>query len=188
MRESLGQMQKGRCAYCEGPLYGEAHIEHFKRKHDKHFPEDTFTWTNLFLSCESREHCGHYKDRRNAPPYSPDELVKPDEHQPDDFLFFHSSGEVRSRGGVDAVAAQQRADETIRVFHLNHPGLTAARRQAVERYLRGGGRWLDEVMTWPELELIEKFIAEEIQATQETHYSTTIRHFLESKSPFVVGG
>lgn len=182
MRESLDKMQKGRCAYCEGPLYGDSHIEHFRRKNAAHFPQLTFTWTNLFLACESRRHCGHYKDRPSAPPYNPDDLVKPDEEQPDDFFFFHSSGEVRIRGGVDEVV-DRRAKETVRVFHLDDPVLTAARRKAAERYYkREGGRDLDEVMTWPEPDFAA-WVAEEIRATQEVHYSTTIRHFLASQSP-----
>jgi hypothetical protein len=39
------------------------------------------------------DHSGHYKDRRNAPPYNPGDLIKPDVDDPNDFLFFHSSGE-----------------------------------------------------------------------------------------------
>ncbi len=181
IRESLEKMQKGRCAYCEGPLYHDAHIEHFRRKNAAYFPHLTFTWTNLFLACESRDHCGHYKDRPTAPPYNPDDLVKPDEDHPDDFFFFHSSGEVRIRGGVGEVLVR-RAKETIRVFHLDAPALKAARRNAVKRYLRAGGKALDEVMKWPEIELVTEWINEEIHATQKEHYSTTIRHFMESKS------
>lgn len=182
IRESLEKMQKGRCAYCEGPLYHDAHIEHFRRKNAAYFPQLTFSWTNLFLACESRDHCGHYKDRPTAPPYNPDDLLKPDEDKPDDFFFFHgSTGDVLVRGGVDPVAAT-RAEETIRVFNLNQRGLRAARRKRLERYLREGGKALDEVLMWPESELVTEWINGEIQATQKEHYCTTIRHFLESKS------
>ena len=86
-----------RCAYCESQVYYGGHIEHFRRKNPAHFPQLTFEWTNLFIACASKEHCGHYKDRPRALPYDPDDLIKPDEHDPDDYLYFHSSGEVRVR-------------------------------------------------------------------------------------------
>ena len=78
-----------RCAYCECQIYHGGHIEHFRRKNDAHYPELTFEWTNLFIACGSTDHCGHYKDHGGGP-YDPDDLVKPDEHDPDDYLYFHS--------------------------------------------------------------------------------------------------
>lgn len=52
-----------RCAYCEGTIFHEGHIEHFRRKNPAHYPELTFAWPNLFLACGASSHCGHYKDR-----------------------------------------------------------------------------------------------------------------------------
>ena len=37
------------------------------------------------------------------PPYDPDDLVKPDEHEPDDYFYFHSS----VRFDTVAVSAQR---------------------------------------------------------------------------------
>jgi uncharacterized protein (TIGR02646 family) len=118
IRDCLKQMQSERCAYCEGDVYNGVHIEHFRRKNILHFPQLTFEWENLFLSCESHEHCGHYKDRPSADPYNPAELVKPDEHEPDDYFYFHSDGDVRPRSGLEAPRLRQ-ALETIRVFNLD---------------------------------------------------------------------
>ena len=177
IRASLQQMQDVRCAYCEGPVYSDGHIEHFRRKNPAHFPELTFVWSNLFLSCGSQEHCGHYKDRPSAPPYDPNTLVKPDEHEPDHHFFFHSSGQVRVRSGI-APERQARALETIRVFHLDCGALTAARRRAIEQYERREAGILETLMLFDELER-QQFIEAEIQATCAEPHWTVIRHYFE---------
>lgn len=168
-----------RCAYCEGQIYHGGHIEHFRRKNPKHFPDLTFEWTNLFLACGSKEHCGHYKDRPNAPAYNPDELIKPDIHNPDDYLFFHSSGEVRVRNRNGMTDADRlRGDETIRVFHLNCGRLEGARHKALKQYLDSNTGILEALMDFEEHDQ-QDFIAQEIEATRHDPYWTTIRHFFE---------
>lgn len=51
IKDAIVAMFHGKCAYCESKIshiaYG--HIEHFKPKST--FPELTFEWTNLLLSC-----------------------------------------------------------------------------------------------------------------------------------------
>lgn len=169
-----------RCAYCEGAIHHEGHIEHFRRKNAHHFPELTFTWTNLFLACRSNKHCGHYKDRPGAAPYNPDELIKPDDHDPEEYLHFHSSGEVRVSNGVTSKQDRHRAEETIRVFHLDSRKLVGARAQAVRGYKQKMLNELDEVASWDEDER-EAFLLAEIEATLWDPFATTIKHFLQSK-------
>lgn len=167
-----------RCAYCEGPIFHGGHIEHFRRKNPHlGYPELTFAWNNLFFSCDSKEHCGHFKDRRRGEPYDANSLVKPDEDDPDKFLFYHSSGEVRARNREDmSDEDRKRAEETIRVFNLDCPTLRGARRQALNIY-RGRHRdVLDELMTW-DVELREEYIREELEKTCWDPYATVIRHF-----------
>jgi uncharacterized protein (TIGR02646 family) len=51
VREALEEMYKGLCCYCESEV-GVAdfgHIEH--RKPKKKYPDDTYNWDNLHLSC-----------------------------------------------------------------------------------------------------------------------------------------
>jgi uncharacterized protein (TIGR02646 family) len=168
-----------RCAYCEGQIYHGGHIEHFRRKNPNHFPEQTFEWSNLFLACDSKDHCGHYKDRPTAPAYNPDELIKPDIHNPDDYLYFHSSGEVRVRnrdGMTDA--DRRRGAETIRVFHLDCGRLEGARHKALKQYLDRNTGILEALMEFEPHDQ-QHFIAQEIEATKHDPYWTTIRHFFE---------
>lgn len=121
-----------RCAYCEGVVFDGGHIEHFRRKNKSHYPELTFEWSNLFRSCDARMHCGHHKDRKGATNYDPDKLIKPDEVDPEHFLYFHSSGEVRPRQGL-CDHDQEIAQETIRVFGLNEGSLRGKRNKKLLR-------------------------------------------------------
>lgn len=167
-----------RCAYCECQIFHGGHIEHFRRKNRAHHPELTFEWTNLFIACGSDTHCGHYKDRGGAT-YDPDELVKPDEHDADDYLYFHSSGEVRVRNRISMSAHdRRRGEETIRVFHLNCGTLLGARQNALKRYLDSKTGLLEELMCFEECDR-QHFIREEIEATRSEPFWTTIRHFFE---------
>ncbi|HHY6930423.1 TPA: retron system putative HNH endonuclease [Burkholderia ambifaria] len=165
-----------RCAYCEAQIFHGGHIEHFRRKNRAHFPELMFSWTNLFIACGSLEHCGHYKDRSGSF-YDPNELIKPDEHDPDEYLYFHSSGEVRVRERTPKVQAEERrAAETIRVFNLNAGSLRGKRKSAVDRYRNPED--LEEIMSWTD-EDRALYIQQEIDETQWLPFSTTIRHFFE---------
>ena len=177
IRASLEQMQDVRCAYCEGPVYGDGHIEHFRRKNPHHFPNLTFVWSNLFLSCGSQDHCGHYKDRPSANPYDPNDLVKPDEHDPDHYYYYHSYGEIRPRSGISQDDLT-RALETIRVFNLNCGALAADRRRALRMYEQHNPGILDDLMAFDEQDR-QQFIADEIQATQRDPHWTVIRHYFE---------
>lgn len=161
-----------RCAYCEDAIHHAGHIEHFRRKNQQHFPELTFEWSNLFLACGSNDHCGHYKDRPRAEAYNPDNLIKPDIEDPEDYLYFHSSGEIRSRADIDT-NKEVKANETIRVFGLDKGTLPSNRARAVQPYKKV----LEEIADW-EPELITEYIQEEIEKTQWQAFSTTIKHFL----------
>jgi len=177
IRESLEQMQDVRCAYCEGPVYADGHIEHFRRKNKNHFPSLTFVWSNLFLACGSQDHCGHYKDRPGALRYDSNNLVKPDEHEPDQYFYFHSSGDVLPRSGINAQDLA-RATETIRVFNLKCAILGANRRRALRIYQQKQPGILEVLMEFDE-KTRQDFIDQEIQATRLEPHGTVIRHYFE---------
>lgn len=170
-----------RCAYCEAVIYERGHIEHFRRKNrELGFPELTFSWGNLFLSCDDKAHCGHFKDRPGGEPYDPNVLVKPDEDDPDKFLYFHSSGEVRPREGLPA-REKLRAEETIRIFRLDESTLAYDRARAVKVYREMKKDDFEELASWSQ-EMRQEYYAEEIEATQWDRFATTIRHFLQRLS------
>jgi len=166
-----------RCAYCESAIRHKGHIEHFRRKNPQHFPELTFVWTNLFLACGSQRHCGHFKDHSSAPAYDPAHLIKPDELDPENFLHFHSSGEVRVKTGLAALDDQRRASETVRVFGLYASALSAERANVISVYKKTILGELDEIASWQPQER-EDYLKSEIQATHWEPYATTIKHFL----------
>lgn len=171
-----------RCAYCEGAIHQEGHIEHFRRKNRNRpngYPELTFDWNNLFLACGSHNHCGHYKDRPSASPYDPDQLIKPDEHDPEHYLYFHSSGEVRARRDKNLTQEEKRrATETIRVFGLDNRSLAGARARAVSGYRKMKAEDFEELASWEEAER-QEYLLGEIEATRWVPYATTIKHFLQ---------
>lgn len=170
-----------RCAYCEGQIFYGGHIEHFRRKNPAHFPQLTFAWSNLFLVCGSNDHCGHYKDHKGVP-YDPDDLIKPDEHDPDDYFYFHYSGKVRVRNRAGITDDDRwRAKETIRVFNLDSGALAGARARALKAYKERSPNIIEELMAF-EPDEREVFIQQEIEATRWDPFSTTIRHFLETAS------
>ncbi len=166
-----------RCAYCESAIYHAGHIEHFRRKNVSHHPELTFNWENLFLACDSNKHCGHYKDRPSTLPYNPDHLIKPDEDDPDHYLYFYSSGVVRVREKLSD-GDRQRANETIIVFGLNDSSLVGSRAKAVSVYRKKIFGDLDEIASW-EPDDREAYLQSEIESTRWQPYATTIKHFLQ---------
>lgn len=169
-----------RCAYCEGRVLHGGHIEHFRRKNANYFPHLTFAWVNLFLACGSSDHCGHYKDRSGAQPYDAGDLIKPDEDDPHDYLYFHSTGDVRARNGLNVENAR-RANETIRVFGLSNRALAGRRAKAVSFYRKKIAEDLDELATWSATDR-GAYLLGEIYATRYEPYATSIKHFLQSSA------
>jgi uncharacterized protein (TIGR02646 family) len=129
----LDKMQNGFCAYCERKLNSKKHIEHFKAKRDDNRLE--FEWNNLFGSCGNPSSCGIFKDSKKGRPYRTQDLIKPDEHNPELYLFFSSTGKVKPRPNLNP-RDLKLAQETIRVFNLNNDiSLLGARRRALKVHL-----------------------------------------------------
>lgn len=179
VRSALRMMQTDQgpalCAYCEsvlGPGSG-THIEHFVPRSRN--PGLTYEWHNLFLSCGHADHCGHYKDGRKAPSYNPSDLIRPDSEDPDAYLHFHSSGEVRVREGLSG-GERTRAQTTIDVFNLNAPSLKAARRALITQARSLILQELDFLEVLEDEDRLE-FLAEEIEAFRSEPHPTAVRHF-----------
>lgn len=128
----LDQMQSGFCAFCEQKLPPhKRHIEHFFSRSSHR--SRTFDWSNLFGSCESSVHCAHYKDSHKVKPYNPNQLIKPDEDDPNDYFTFLPDGTI-SPNLVLSPQSKRKAEETIRVFGLNDTTLISIRRNILKKY------------------------------------------------------
>jgi uncharacterized protein (TIGR02646 family) len=165
IRAALREMQDSLCAYCESSVETDnsCHIEHFRSRDDFH--KLIFEWSNLFLSCNSKDSCGHHKDKQGQK-YEANELINPCKDNPDDFLKFYSNGCVEPRD-----KNSKKATETIRVFKLNSPRLINARRNVI-RSLESQFN-ISILADIPESELLAYF---EAMLSQSQPYKTAIRH------------
>jgi uncharacterized protein (TIGR02646 family) len=136
----IDKFQNKLCVYCEGIAEKgktSGHIEHFFHKADPKYACLTFVWDNLFGCCSSNKHCGHYKDQKLTGnikrAYDPNALIKPDVEDPEDFLQFLESGNVKEREGLTE-AMKNRALETISALNLDCSELILSREQQIARF------------------------------------------------------
>lgn len=177
----IKKMQGQRCAYCERDIYSNGrHIEHFHQKGRN--PKATFQWSNLFGSCNQEETCGKYKDRQE---YDSQHLIKPDEENPEDFLFFAKNGSIHPRKRNHTQDQINRAIETIRIFHLDFPPLERMRVSAVAGYIQTAEAIAAMANELPEDEwipLAKAELAKEVAATAHPPFATAIKHVFTDQS------
>ncbi len=170
----LEQMQGARCAYCEADIVtGPRHIEHFRQR--SRYPQGTFEWANLFGSCNRGESCGKHKDKCG---YTPEDLLKPDVDDPDDYLVFVSDGTIAPRAGL-SLAQLQRATETLRVLNLDaqNGALRHMRRSAAAGYLQTAEELRELAEHYPESDWLP-LLHSELAATAHLPFVTAIHHAL----------
>lgn len=114
IKDSLEMECHKKCMYCESDISGVAdyHIEHYRPK--SIYPEKSFEWNNLGLSCPQ---CNRNKDNtfdENLP------FVNPYLDNPDEFFAF--AGTM-----VLPLAGNNRACVTETVIGLNRPALIEKR-------------------------------------------------------------
>lgn len=179
---SLDKMQNNYCAFCEMNLKGmRKHIEHFISRHRNNVL--TFEWANLFGSCDNSEHCGRYKDSKISD-YDERNLIKPDENDPRNSLFFSPEGDINVKLGLSQ-EEQLKASETIRVFGLDAPNLVAARRTILRSYAQTAkehAELIELVFNENEenmKELIAEIYAEYNKAILDQPFSTALRQLIE---------
>ena len=172
IRKCLHVMQGQWCAYCEGALdvLGQ-HIEHFEPKSKR--PQATFSWSNLFCSCQKLDSCGHFKDS-GAGSYKQADLINPCSDDPDTYFRFRSDGTISLRRGLSE-QQRTRAETTLRVFNLDpsHGRLRQMRKNATAGYVS----LVDEAEGFTRDELGE-FFAMELKAARDQQFQTAIRHVL----------
>jgi len=115
----------GKCMYCEGRIkdLGYNHIEHYRPKDRRRYPQLTFEWANLGIACNV---CNTNKGEEfdEAVPYINPYLEEPSSH------FFASGAFVFPKPG-DA-----RARLTELKVQLNRKGLVESRGDALIRLNR----------------------------------------------------
>lgn len=162
------------CNYCESAIQPpKGHIEHLAARTS--YPTLEFEWSNLFLSCDSNAHCGHFKDSPRGVAYSPSQVIHPDIDRPDDFLQYFSSGEVQPRQGVDP-DSEARALITIQALNLNEPDLVQARAGLARQAEAMVFSYLDSIEQLTPAERAELF-EQEIADFEGSPFLTTVRHF-----------
>lgn len=146
----LKSEQAFQCAYCESAITSnntKSHIGHFKRKH--FFPELTFAYNNLLVSCKNYNHCASVKDQKAQSRDFYKDLINPVDDEPSELFDYQISGKLISKN--------KKAKFTEETFNLNHPGLNQQRKDitmaipAFKEYLE-----LDEVLD--EIGEFESFI------------------------------
>lgn len=162
------------CNYCESTIQPtKGHIEHLAPRTSNRSRE--FEWENLFLSCDAKGHCGHFKDSSRGVPYRPEQVIHPDVDRPEDFFHFFSSGEVQPRQGLDP-DSEARALITIEALNLNDPYLVQARAALAHQAEALVLSYLDSIEELTPAEREELF-AQEIDDFAGSPFLTTVRHF-----------
>ncbi|HZK94829.1 MAG TPA: retron system putative HNH endonuclease [Prolixibacteraceae bacterium] len=138
--------QYNQCAYTELPLEYEkhnSHIEHLKRKDGAFFPEYIFEWSNLFVSCNSSDFGGKYKDEvylKGKTKLDNAHIINPALENPCDYFELTNWGELLIKENL-GILEKQKADKTIQAFNLNHNSLKNRRKEvinSVNDYQNGG--------------------------------------------------
>ncbi len=82
IKKALHKMTKGKCAFCESRvgIVGYGQIEHFLPK--SIYPQYTFEWENLLLTCEICNHLKGNLDTRLEP------ILNPVKYNPADYFFY----------------------------------------------------------------------------------------------------
>ncbi len=129
IKGALVAMFHGKCAYCESKIshidYG--HIEHFRPK--SRYPELTFEWTNLLLSCPI---CNgpEYKGNRFPEEAAGGPLINPCDDTPDEHLEFVFDPVAML---TTVIGKTPRGEITEKLLGLNRHDLRAYRTRIIVR-------------------------------------------------------
>lgn len=130
LRKHILDEQNHFCAYTELRLdtVDDCHIDHYHTRNL--FPEETFKYENLLVSCNSEHYGAKYKDKYIKTKEDYKELVNPIEDSPSDFIEFGFTGKV---GTVNSCI---KGKQTISSFNLNEKSLVQRRKTVVANLLQ----------------------------------------------------
>ncbi|MDR0972411.1 MAG: TIGR02646 family protein [Prevotellaceae bacterium] len=119
LRDHIIKEQGNYCAYTE-IRPSQTHIDHFRKR--DHFPQDTFNYENLFVSCTSDKYGANHKDR-HVKPWDYAKIINPALDDPSEYIEFIYTGVV--------IAKDERGQTTIDMFNLNEPTLVERRKKSL---------------------------------------------------------
>ena len=130
LRKHILNEQNNFCAYTELRINSidDCHIDHYHTRNI--FPDETFSYTNLLVSCNSENYGAKHKDQQVKKKEDYKELINPIEDLPTDFITFGLTGKVQ------AVNDCIKGEQTISFFNLNEKNLVQRRKTAVENLLQ----------------------------------------------------
>lgn len=116
------------CAYSEIRLNGGAdcHIDHYRTRNL--FPEKTFDYYNMMVSCNAEEYGTKFKDKRITSKSDYNDLINPVEDNPLDYIEFAFTGDALP------VSNSSKGEKTITYFNLNENSLLE-RRKTIALYI-----------------------------------------------------
>ena len=122
LREHILMEQGNCCAYTEIRISEStnSHNDHYRTRNL--FPQLTFDYHNMLVSCNSEEYGAKHKDKHIKSAEDYDDLVNPVKEVPSDFIEFAYTGEVLSVGG------STKGEKTISFFNLNAKALVERRK------------------------------------------------------------
>ncbi|NOQ25583.1 MAG: TIGR02646 family protein [Bacteroidales bacterium] len=123
--------QNNQCAYTEIALdhnSRNSHIDHFKKR--ALFPEETFNWNNLLVSCNRENYGAKYKDKHiHKQDYN--NILNPTIDNPSSFFHYSFTGNIGEKT-IDKINGERVAN-TISLFGLNNKSLVERRATIAEQ-------------------------------------------------------
>ena len=154
LREALIKEQRYQCFYCEKKIENnpsKVHIDHIIQRDINHKLECTYS--NMALSCNSKKHCGKYKDKQgrwNSSKFL--RIISENlelQESVDDFFIYMSNGKIGVKNSLSE-NEKKRAINTIEYLNLNHRDLVSTRENIfsqLEMY-KSYGYEIDEIYTF----------------------------------------
>jgi uncharacterized protein (TIGR02646 family) len=149
LRQALIKEQREQCLYCEKKIKNSSdkvHIDHIKQRGKFHKLECEYS--NMALSCNSKNHCGIYKDNQGV--WEDSRFINIElQENPSDFFNFVSNGEITPKKLLSE-DQKIRAKNTIKYLNLNHKDLVGARKIIGERlyFYKEDGYSIDEIFNY----------------------------------------
>lgn len=179
LRQALFALQYGRCAYCERNISRDNQnscIEHVRPI--SRFPEKTFVWTNLVLSCKDPNTCNQHKkhvypgadNQAGGPTWH---FISPTEKRCESSFRYSRNGRVEPSNANEFET--RNAEKTIELLNLNRYDLQNKRREvlgAIEHQI-------DALLAVADSSMAIKFLEEECRVDSAKPFYSAKRQCLK---------